>query len=398
MREWHLASILKLVLFLGILAMGVTGRQDGSYANEAPPQDLTFEGLASGGGTVSITLSADMSSVVRAAASNVSFSSPICPATLTQVVYYYPPRPIADEALSFSIPNYNMLPTHGGASFQGTVDSASRLSGTATHIAIIPGFRCETPPISWEADGPIDKPPGPADMPFAGSVADTSGSIRLWTDPDRTEITAVAFDSLVLPPCTDGEGPLTLRGFFESPKPISPVDGSFKLGMPFGTTIGGISVDGSLTGPEAMEGTLDFRLDILGDMNCLDFVWSAALDPVDSDLDGCIDSLEHGSDRRHGGQRDAKNFWDFFDVPTGTPPTRDRMVLVNDIAAVAARFGSFGDVSRDPLSDPPPAPTYHTAFDRSPAGSKIWEAGPPDGAIFITDVVTVMNQFGHSCL
>ena len=45
---------------------------------------------------------------------------------------------------------------------------------------------------------------------------------------------------------------------------------------------------------------------------------------VDTDLDGCADVQEQGTDALQGGLRDATSFWDFYDVPTGTPFERDQ--------------------------------------------------------------------------
>jgi hypothetical protein len=53
----------------------------------------------------------------------------------------------------------------------------------------------------------------------------------------------------------------------------------------------------------------------------------------------------------------------------------------------------------DPLSMPPPAPGYHTAFDRTPAGMapKGQEQGP-NGSISAQDIALGVGQFGHTCL
>jgi len=89
--------------------------------------------------------------------------------------------------------------------------------------------------------------------------------------------------------------------------------------------------------------------------------------------------------------RDPHNFWDFFD----TPP-RDRQVTVGDIGRVVAHFGDFGDPNMD-LESEPPSDGYHPAFDRTPLGPGIWNAGAPDGSVTIQDLGLVVAQFGHSC-
>ena len=113
----------------------------------------------------------------------------------------------------------------------------------------------------------------------------------------------------------------------------------------------------------------------------------------DKDGDGCSNAREKGPIATLGGQRDANDFWDFFD------PTLDGAISILDFFALLERFGSGGDSSIDPLTAPPPAPGYHTRFDRGPQiGANGWNVAPPDGAVAITDFFTLLSQFGHSCL
>jgi hypothetical protein len=119
---------------------------------------------------------------------------------------------------------------------------------------------------------------------------------------------------------------------------------------------------------------------------------------LDDDNDGCTDSQELGPDAQFGGRRQPHIFWDFFDTPDGAN-VRNKAVTLLDIFQVANRFGALGDPTINPLSPPPPAPAYHTAFDRSPAaaGDDAVNIGAPDGAIVIIDVLAVAAQFGHIC-
>ena len=116
----------------------------------------------------------------------------------------------------------------------------------------------------------------------------------------------------------------------------------------------------------------------------------------DDDNDGCTDVAELqtalGSEVT-GGRRDPFDFWDFFD------PNRDRAVSLLDFLAVLARFNSVGDSSIDPLSALPPAPAYHTRFDRTgaPPEANPWQAGPPNGSISLSDFLALLAQFGHAC-
>ncbi|KKL08032.1 hypothetical protein LCGC14_2580000, partial [marine sediment metagenome] len=124
-------------------------------------------------------------------------------------------------------------------------------------------------------------------------------------------------------------------------------------------------------------------------------------DRADEDNDGCTNGQELGLNPRLGGRRDPTNVWDFFDTPD-TDGVRDKVVdLWGDVFEVLVRFGAKGDPSGDPLAGPiPPAPGYHTAFDRvAPRrGEDMWDLGPADGSIdLMNDIFGVANQFGHDC-
>jgi alpha-tubulin suppressor-like RCC1 family protein len=118
---------------------------------------------------------------------------------------------------------------------------------------------------------------------------------------------------------------------------------------------------------------------------------------LDSDSDGCLDKREVGNVPALGGQRHPLNFWDFFDTPD-TSNIRDEAVAGTDFFRILARFGAAGDNQIDPLSMPPPAPAYHTAFDRgASSGPNPWNLTAADGSIAGTDFFAVLAQFGHSC-
>ena len=118
----------------------------------------------------------------------------------------------------------------------------------------------------------------------------------------------------------------------------------------------------------------------------------------DGDGDGCPDWRERGDTPASGGRRDAKNVWDFFDTPNSSN-VRDGVITAGDITRVVQRFGMSGNSGMDPLSLPPPPPTYHTAFDRTPAGMapKGQEQGP-NGSISAQDIALGVGQFGNTCL
>ena len=115
---------------------------------------------------------------------------------------------------------------------------------------------------------------------------------------------------------------------------------------------------------------------------------------ADTDGDGCIDGVELGSDQTLGGGRDPLNFWDFFD------PNRDRAVGLLDFLAVLRHFGTVGDPSTLDLDGPEPPPgEYWASADRggqAPGGDP-WDELPANGSIGLTDFLSVLRQFGHTC-
>ncbi|MEX1254220.1 MAG: flexitail domain-containing putative surface protein [Dehalococcoidia bacterium] len=137
---------------------------------------------------------------------------------------------------------------------------------------------------------------------------------------------------------------------------------------------------------------------------------------ADTDSDGCLDGREvltQAGTQVSGGRRDPLYFWDYFDVPTGLPPTRDGAVSAGDVAGVVARFGSNDDApgtfdrGSDPLSAPqaPVQPSgaranYHPVYDRTGVtpGGETWDLLPPNGSITSGDLAAVVAQFGHSCI
>lgn len=131
---------------------------------------------------------------------------------------------------------------------------------------------------------------------------------------------------------------------------------------------------------------------------------------VDSDDDGCTDDRElqtAASSETLGGRRSAKNFWDFFDTPTGSWPAvaRDGSVTGLDFFAVLSRFGTNDGDGIAPINrftDPqalPPQIGYHPAFDRGPSsGPNAWNLTAANGSVAGTDFFAMLAQFGHSCI
>jgi hypothetical protein len=113
--------------------------------------------------------------------------------------------------------------------------------------------------------------------------------------------------------------------------------------------------------------------------------------PPDSDGDGCTDQQELGADEILGGRRDPLNAWDFYDVPTGEPAAKNRVIDLDDALAVIARFGSLAG---DPV---PVAPPYDAAYDRSQPTPDPWDTQAPNDLVDLDDFLWNLVQFGHSC-
>jgi hypothetical protein len=117
---------------------------------------------------------------------------------------------------------------------------------------------------------------------------------------------------------------------------------------------------------------------------------------LDTDGDGCSDIEELGVNELQGGQRDPLDPWDFYDVPTGEPPSKNKAIDLDDALAVLAKFGAL-------VGDPMPvAPPYGEAYDRSdpPAvypAPGYWKTQAPEGVIDMDDFLWALWQFGHSC-
>jgi hypothetical protein len=115
-------------------------------------------------------------------------------------------------------------------------------------------------------------------------------------------------------------------------------------------------------------------------------------DKDDLDDDGCSTEEELGPDATHGGQRDPKNPWDFYDVNDD-----DAVTVTTDVLAVAKAFGPSSGPNYAVEKDRSPPPSAQEEPD--PGQREPWDLGPPDGHIsVVTDVLGVAKQFGHTCL
>ncbi len=99
----------------------------------------------------------------------------------------------------------------------------------------------------------------------------------------------------------------------------------------------------------------------------------------DGDGDGCSDAEEAGATIALGGQRDASNPWDFYDV------NASRRIDAVDIGLVRANYNGTG-----------PTPPEDVIFDRS-VGAATWAPGSPNNKISAVDIALVRTSFNHSC-
>ncbi len=120
--------------------------------------------------------------------------------------------------------------------------------------------------------------------------------------------------------------------------------------------------------PTATPGCLDTDLD--GTCNSAD---------LDDDNDGCADTRELGTAPDFGGMRDPLVYWDFFDV------TGNRVIDLDDALDVLSYFGNAGTGPgniRDRLI---------------PDDSQPWRTAESNDGVDLTDVLFVLQSFGHSC-
>jgi len=150
---------------------------------------------------------------------------------------------------------------------------------------------------------------------------------------------------------------------------------------------------------------------------------------ADSDGDGCTWEEEaYGAPPPKPGSTCAGpsecysdgDWYDFYDVPVPANPdptangVRDQAVAMDDVLAVLFHVGAYDGDTGDPN---PNGVTYDSVkgscdadgdtaadkeglcYDRSPGAvpNPPWEAGEPDGAVAMDDVLTVLAQVGLAC-
>jgi len=274
---------LAAAIALAALAMFPSGPRSAG-AQDVDGEDLTFQGKASTGGTISLTVTADRTGVTRAAVTDVTFSLPppgqgvFVPRTL---VYFDPPRPIVDGEFSVIVPDLSSnLPHRMWVALEGGFVSDGEASGSARYCGIVPPLvTICTLDVTWSATGPVDMPPGPDDVLFEGAVEGGNGRIVLTTDSSRAAVTSVTLDAVSVLPCTDPENPLDIRAFFEPSLPVSPADQSFQVGIVL-ASLEAVVVTGTLLDDGRVEGMLQYRAGIFTDDCTIELRWSAQGPPI----------------------------------------------------------------------------------------------------------------------
>jgi YVTN family beta-propeller protein len=159
--------------------------------------------------------------------------------------------------------------------------------------------------------------------------------------------------------------------------------------------------------------------------NWSDDTVSVIEDFTDSDGDGCLDSEETtAAPPPKPGSTGAYHplaWYDFYDVPVPANPdptpngARNQAVTIPDVLAVVFYVGACdncdpnangvdydslkdGDWNGDTVVDA--GDEAGLRYDRSPSAelNPPWDAGPPDGAVNIQDLLAVLAQVGLSCV
>jgi subtilisin family serine protease len=130
-----------------------------------------------------------------------------------------------------------------------------------------------------------------------------------------------------------------------------------------------------------------------------------AVNPTDSDGDGCMDAEELPMGF------DFLAAYDFFDVPVPANPdptpngTRNRAVNLGDALAVLLYVGAFDNgppnISGVDYDSDKDGDTVEDGrdYDRTPsvAPNPPWDAGPPNGFVNISDLLALLVQVGLNC-
>ncbi len=114
---------------------------------------------------------------------------------------------------------------------------------------------------------------------------------------------------------------------------------------------------------------------------------------ADTDGDGCQDaqeSMNTNGTELGGGQRDAKNPWDYFN------PSGDGHNRIDDVMLVLDKYYEYAFLA--PPSPPnTPNGDYTAETDRTIVGPNPWNLGSPNGRQNVDDVIAIVSSFMHDC-
>jgi hypothetical protein len=121
-----------LLVFVALAVLAALGVS----RSAAAPDDVTFAGSLSGGGTISITLTGDRSAVLRAELVGANFEggppgAPLLTLTVSTTQYFSPPRPVADGRFTLALLDPAVSVGHGSVTVTGAI-ADDTLSGGAS--------------------------------------------------------------------------------------------------------------------------------------------------------------------------------------------------------------------------------------------------------------------------
>jgi hypothetical protein len=246
-------------------------------AQDAASADLTFEGTAETGGTISLTITPDRTGIIRAELRDVPFST---------VGLFDPPESITDGAFGLLLfLRRDESGIFSGVVLDGAIAADGTIAGTFHSVGmwVSPGgpHVGEGPDVAWNAEV-VDRPPAPDDLAFVGTVEDGAGTITLTVDAARTGLTSLTLDALSLPSCAQPGNPLDIRTFFDPPVALSSpialrVYGYDQASQSWPFDYASVDLTGAFVDQQSLEGTLEVDRVVAG---CTaDLRWNAQFVP-----------------------------------------------------------------------------------------------------------------------
>jgi hypothetical protein len=332
-----------------------------------------YVGTTSTGGTIELALTDDQSSLLWYSVEDLYYptTDPMAPCgsgSRTGTWQRTPPLQITNPNFTFAIPFF-----HAQANFQGTIESASDISGTSTFSTFPIG--CPLATINWSVTAVGSTSPAKLDREYNGSIG--GGEMTMWVGSGGT-IQALAMDDVEQPSGCPYEywNAVTLRA---GPQ-LAPIDSGL---LELDVTYEWAAVYLETTRPNlaSVEATLTIDLPDGQGQYC-ELTWKGVLDG-DTDGDDCIDVVEEQTGlgtELSGGRRDPDNSNDYFN------PSHDGQNRIDDVLEVVNQY--FIDSGE---------PGYNPDTDRTFVGPLAWNLGPPDGLQRVDDILNQVKQYFHDC-